>query len=33
MTALHLAAMHDEVEIVEWLIEKGCPLDVQDSKV
>lgn len=32
-TGLHLAALHDHLEIAELLIEKGCPLLNQDEKV
>ena len=33
LTGLHLAAMHDDVDIAQELIEKGCPVDSQDEKV
>ena len=33
LTGLHLAAMHDDVDIAQELIEKGCPIDSQDEKV
>ena len=32
-SALHIAAIHDSAEIAELLIEKGCPLLVQDLEV
>lgn len=32
-SALHIAAIHDSAEIAEMLIEKGCPLLVQDLEV
>ena len=33
LTGLHLAAMHDDVDIAQELIGKGCPIDSQDEKV
>ena len=32
-TGLHLAALHDQLDITEMLIEKGCSLLIQDEKV
>ena len=32
-TALHIAAAHNSAEIVGMLIEKKCPLSIQDNKV
>lgn len=32
-SALHIAAIHDSVEIAKMLIEKGCPLLIQDLEV
>lgn len=32
-SALHLAAVHDSVEIAKVLIEKGCRIDRADLKV
>ena len=32
-SALHIAAIHDNAEIAEVLIKKGCPLLVQDLEV
>ena len=32
-TALHLAAIHDSVEIVQLLLDKGFPVDDTDKKV
>ena len=32
-TALHIAAAHNSVDIVEMLIEKKCPLAIQDMNV
>ena len=33
LTGLHLAAMHDDVDIAQELIHEGCPIDSQDEKV
>ena len=33
LTGLHLAAMHDDIDIAQELIGKGCPIDSQDEKV
>lgn len=33
LTGLHLAAMHNDVDIAQELIGKGCPIDSQDEKV
>ena len=32
-TGLHLAAIHDSLDIAQELIMKGCPLDTQDCVV
>ena len=32
-TGLHLAAIHDSLDIAYELITKGCPLDIQDLVV
>ena len=32
-TGLHLAAIHDSLDIAQELIIKGCPLDTQDCVV
>lgn len=32
-TALHIAAAHNSVDIVDILIKKECPLSVQDQNV
>ena len=32
-TALHIAAAHNSAEIVGMLIEKKCPLSIQDNEV
>ena len=32
-SALHIASIHDSAEIAEMLIDKGCPLLVQDLEV
>ena len=32
-TALHIAAIHDSMEIADMLVQRGCPLNVQDAEV
>ena len=33
MTGLHLAAIHDSLEIARFLMKKGCPIDALDEAV